>query len=724
MNLKERLTSTDKLLRSIRSGEAPVPQPQASQAPAPTGSIWTRRISLGDLFAGLSSSKARRAQPAPQPQTADQTTQPVSPRHTAEVSASCAIPVESLLEGGDHLPQPAAPAPPVATPFWQRPIRIGQAGKPFSIGVSLSGPSLCLAVIKQSTGTLSVARRFPMRADQAPGEKGFADFLNQCLSYLGFAPSSAEIWAVLRSSDLDLNVLSVPKLSGSKLDAAVYWTLQKDKKFAEAEYVLDYLPLGPTAEAKEPRLDVLTCLARRADVDRLQTAFAAAGCTLTGITAIPNALLALYRQPGAPTGHTLAANIHVEPDFSAIGLYARDRLLFSRFIRSGAGSMADALAEHFQDLSRPKTELLTDLELPLPGAGDNGADAGHEPLQPLGSDQAQELLRHLLLGAPRPDFAQEEHILPPEEVLSIISPAIERLARQVERTLEYYASSQQARCDALHLSGEIFGCPAIAQALASQLGFPTVVFDPVALMRNGGGHAPAADHMALAPALAAALAQPDKGINLISNYKVRTTQEAKRVVTRNIILGLAGLMVLIGLAGLVLERGNAAKRAELAGLKAQSAALGPLADESTLKLTVEQFKHRQDALRLASTRLLAPAAMADISRRAPQNIRILTLTADYPPPEETKPASPPPPGQAAAPATAQNGKPAPGGQGSIVIEGVVMGERAGFDAALSRFIIDLQGSPMFQMPVVNESGLKELGDGGQVLYFVMHLGVK
>ncbi|HWR04929.1 MAG TPA: pilus assembly protein PilM, partial [Humidesulfovibrio sp.] len=635
---------------------------------------------------------------------------------------ACPFPTESLLAGGDHLPRPAAPR--TATPIWQRPIRFGQTGKPFSIGVSISGPSLFLAVVKQSNGALSVARRFLMQPDQAPGEKGFATFLNQCLSSLGFAPSSVDIWAVLRSSDLDLNVLSVPKLSGSKLDAAVYWTLQKDKKFAEAEYVLDYLPLGPTAEAKEPRLDVLTCLARRTDVDRLQAAFAAAGCPLTGITAIPNALLALYKLPGAPAGHTLAANIHVEPDFSAIGLYAKDRLLFSRFIRSGAGSMAEALAEHFQDLLKPKSQLLADLELPLPGAGENGADAAQEPLPALDSAQAQELLRHLLLGAPRPDFAREEYILPAEEVLEIISPAIERLARQVERTLEYYASSQQARCDALHLSGEIFGCPAIAQALAGQLGFPTVIFDPVALVRAGAEHASAADRMALAPALAAALAQPDKGINLISNYKVRTTQEAKRVVTRSIILGLAGLMVLIGLAGLVLERGNTAKRAELSVLKAQSAALGPLADESTLQLTVEQYRLRQDALRLASTRLLAPAAMADISRRAPQNIRILTLTAEYPQPEETKAAAPPPPGQTSAPAPAQNGKTAPGSQGSIVIEGVVMGERAGFDAALSRFIIDLQGSPMFQMPVVNESGLKELGDGGQVLYFVMHLGVK
>ncbi|MGE4265152.1 MAG: hypothetical protein AB7E46_11855 [Desulfovibrio sp.] len=608
------------------------------------------------------------------------------------------------------------------TPFLQRQIRFGGGGKTFCIGVSVSGPSLCLAVIRQASRTLERARRFPMQPEQAPGEPGFAALLSECLEAMGFASSSADLWAILRSSDLDLNVLAVPKLSGSKLDAAVYWTLQKEKKFAEAEYALDYLVLGPSAQAREHKLDVLTCLARRADVERLRDAFQQAGRPLTGVTAIPNAFLALYRRPGAPTGYAMAANIHVEPDFSAIGLYARDRLLFSRFIRSGAGSMAEALAEHFQYQAKPQAAPLAELELSLPDASAPGA----EPLPPpeaLDSAQAQELLRHVLLGAPRPAFATPEHLLPPEQMLEIVSPAIERLARQVERTLEYYASSQQARCDALHLSGEIFGCPAIAEALASQLGFAPVVFDPAAILQAGEQQAPAQDRMVLAPAVAAALSLADKGVNLMANYKVRTAQEAKRLVTRSIIIGLAGVMLLIGAAGLVLERGNAAKQRELASLKAQVAALGPMADEAALKAMVERYAQRQAGLRKAATRLLATASVADIARRAPEGVRILSLNVEYPAAEQAKPGAPPPPGQP-KPQPKPQGQPLAPAQGTLVIEGVVMGERPGFDAALSRFVINLQSSPMFQMPVVNESGLKELGAGEQVLHFVMHVGVK
>lgn len=725
VNLKERLTSTENLLRSIRSGEAFTPQGSEGLEPAKTasqGSIWTRRISLGDVFTGLTRRSGGGKTPA--------ASSPPASSPAASIAAPQAAPA----------PQPsaetpaaasAAPSPkPAATPFWDRQIGFRHTGKALSIGISTSGHSLCIAVVRNPSGVISCARRFPMEPSQAPGEKGFAALLRSSLSAMGHADANADVWAILRSPDLDLNVLSVPKLSGGKLDAAVYWTLQKEKKFAEAEYILDYLPLGPTADSKDAKLDVLTCLARRADVDRLRTSFREAGYPLTGITAIPNAFLGLYRLRGAPAGFGLAANIHVEPDFSAIGLYTKDRLLFSRFIRSGGVSMAETLVEHFQELAKPRTPDLDELELPLPGAtAPAPPPQDHAAVEPLDAEQAQALLRHVLLGAPKPDFASPAHLMSPLEMIDIVAPAIERLSRQVERTLDYFASSQQSRCDALHLSGDIFGSEAIAQALAGQLGFPPVVFDPTHIM-SGGELVVPHDRMVMAPALAAALSQPGKGINLIANYKVRTAQEAKRAVTSRLVMGLAACMVLIGCAGFVMERSVAAKRQALAQIKSQIAAMGPALDDKTLQATANLFKQRQDSLREASARLLAPAALAEIAQCAPERVRLLTFAADYPATETGKanqpalPGQPPAPGQPQPAPSAQAGQKAGPTNGVITIEGVVMGDRAEFDANLSRFILALQASPMFFMPVVNESGLKELGNGGQVLYFSMHLGVK
>jgi hypothetical protein len=715
VNLKERLTSTENLLRSIRGGEVSPSRAPGGAEPESTvskGSIWTRRISLGDVFTSLAPRSGKNAPPTSS--SAGNAGNAAAPQAAPANQPTIEIPAAAS----------AAPSPaPAALPFWKRPIGFRRNGKAITIGVSVSGPSLCISALRTSSGTILAARCFPMLPGQAPGEKDFPAFLRASFATLGLADASADIWAVLRSPDLDLNVLSVPKLSGGKLDAAVFWTLQKEKKFAESEYVLDYLVLGPTAETKEAKLDVLTCLARRADVERLQGAFRAAGCPLAGITAIPCAFLTLYRHRGAPTGHTLAANIHVEPDFSAIGLYTKDRLLFSRFIRSGGGSMADTLVDHFQELAKPRPAALDDLELPLPGAELPEYPTDQPPaVEPLNAAQAQALLRHVLLGAPKPDFATPAHLLSPTEMIDIIAPAIERLARQVERTLDYFASSQQARCDALHLSGDIFGSGAIAQALAGQLGFTPVIFDATQIV-GGGELAVPADRMSLAPALAAALSQPGRGVNLIANYKTRTAQEAKNAVTSRLLLGLAGMLVCIGAAGFLMERTVAAKRAELSQIRGSMTALGPALDETSIQATVNLFKTHQSALREASTRLLAPAALAEIGQRIPENVRLLTFTAEYPAPDAAPAGAPPAPGQPPAPPAAGQ-KAAPKTNGVVSIEGVVTGDRAEFDAGLSRFILALQASPMFSMPVVNESGLKELGDGGQVLYFSMRLGVK
>lgn len=724
MNFKERLTSTEKLLRSIRSGEAPPSVRGGEPAPARSESIWTRPISVRELVSGL----ARRAS------TAKSAPPPAAPAQADPAPAQADKPSAQALNERALPENPAASAPEAgapgrkAKPFWSRQLRLS-GGKAHCVGVSINGTSLCLAAVRRPGGDVLATARLPMAPDQTPGESGFGLLLRSGLEDLGVAPSNTDIWAVLRSSDQDLNVLAVPKLSGAKLDAAVYWTLQKEKKFADADYALDYAPLGPTQG--DARLEALTCLARKADVDRLREAFEQAELPLAGITAIPNAFMALYRAPGAPAGHQLAANIHVEPDFSAIGLYTTDRLVFSRFIRSGAGSMADALAEHFQELAKPKPAPLAELELPLPDAPAAAKDAAaqdatqEEPPRPIDPAQALELLRHVLLGAPRPAWAGPKHLLTPEAMLDAVGPAIERLARQVERTLEYYAGSQQRRCDALHLSGEIFACPALAEALAGQLGFKAQIFDPVAILHAQQARTAAADRMAMAPALAAALAQPGRGINLIANYTVRTAQEAKNFVTRCVILGLAGVMILIGAGGAMLERANTSRRAQLEELKAQSAALGPLADDSAISQRAAMFTLRQEGLRLVDQRLLALSAVAEMGRRVPENVRLLSLTVDYPaagagsqPGAAAKPAAQPGP-QASPPQPGQ-----PSAQGAIAIEGVVMGERQELDAALSRFVIGLQGSPMLHMPVVKESGLRELGSGETVLFFVMHMGVR
>lgn len=665
MNLKERLSSTENLLRSIRSGEA---------------------------FTSL----RKPAQKKPKAEA--------KPANGADsLSALSSMP----------MPAPARTASPAKQNVFNRQLSFGAGPKTAVLGVAMSAGRLSLALV--SGGSLKLAVRFPFGPDQAFGQKGFPAFLRTCLESVRDKTSRAKVWAVLRTQDLDLNVLTVPKLSGAKLNAAVYWTQQKEKKFAEAEYILDYVVLGPTRDSREPRLDVLTCLARRVDVDRLRDAFREAGCPLDGITTTPSAMQHLYRLPGAPQGFSLAANIHVEADFSIIGLYEEGRLRFSRFIRSGTDSMAEALMEHFQELTKPKATQVEELELPQPGVPRAPGARAAPVLLPLDAAQAKGVLRHVFMGSPAPADVNPAQIPSESKLLGIIAPALDRLAKQVERTLEYFATTHQQRCDVVHFSGRVFGSQSLLQSLAGLLGYPHAAFDATSMLPSKPGVVSQADRMAMAPAIAASFSEPEKGINLLRNFKQRGAEQSRRTVTRSLILGLAASLLLVGAAGMWLEHGNAVKRQELALAKSRLAAFGPAIDESTLTLSVAQFKARQEAMRAAAGRFTAPAVLADLARRAPANVKILNMTLDM-----AAPAPAPAPGSAPA---------APPGQGKVqaadllTLEGVILGDKAGFDSTLSRFIIELQASPLFSMPVVHQTGLKDLGAEGQVLHFVLHMGV-
>jgi Tfp pilus assembly PilM family ATPase/Tfp pilus assembly protein PilN len=681
VNLKERLSSTENLLRSIRSGEA---------------------------FASLRKPKDKKVKAAPE-------AQPIPTPTPGNMPAA-------LL---DSQPTPALHVSPAKKPFWNRALSFGPAKNSAVLGVSMTAGRLSLALL--SGGTIVFSTRFPFGPDQAFGQKGFPAFLRTCLESVRDKAPQPRVWAVLRSQDLDLNVLTVPKLSGAKLDAAVYWTQQKEKKFAESEYAMDYVVLGPAKDSKESRLDVLTCLARRVDVDTLGDAFREAGWPLEGITTLPSAMQALYRLPSGPKGFALAANIHVEEDASTIGLYADGNLRFSRFIRSGTDSMAEAVLVHFQDQSKPKSrpaQQSGELELPPPGApqealtdgsaveSGEGADPGVLP--PLDAMQAKSLMRHALLGGPVPKGVSPGHILGEAQMLEAIAPAIDRLAKQVERTLEFYATSHQLRCDVVHCSGRIFRSSGVFETLAGQLGYPHLAFDATTMLPSKPDAVSKIDRMALAPALAASLSAPDKGINLLRNYKQRAAVQARQLITRALLLGLALGLVVIAVAGYVIEQKVGAHRKELAIAQRQLSSLGPVIDEATLTRAVGQFSARQKSLREASARLTAPVVLAELSRRVPAGLKLLNVTIDLGVPP-AGPVAPPSPGQPKAAVQPSD---------LVTLEGIVLGDKAELEPTLSRFVIELEASPLFSMPVVHQTGLKDLGAEGQVLHFVLHMGVQ
>lgn len=220
-------------------------------------------------------------------------------------------------------------------------------------------------------------------------------------------------------------------MSARRVEEGAYWKLQKEQKFSDAEQVLALRVQGQVSDKGVDKIEVLACLARREEVETQRRIFAEAGITLAGITAIPGAHQNVLRgAPSAGAGE-VAATLHMDAGFSCITISSGGKLLFCRTIKSGANSMAEALLEHL---------------------------GGAVEVQTLDLAAARRLLAVKLLGLPEAE-GKPGADLDPETVFQIVEPAMDRLARQAERTLDYFFANFGKRLERLYFPARCSPAP-------------------------------------------------------------------------------------------------------------------------------------------------------------------------------------------------------------------------------------------------------------------------
>lgn len=505
---------------------------------------------------------------------------------------------------------------------------------------------------------------------------------------------SCSIWALYRAADVDIGTIQVPRANGGKLSNLVYWQLQKERKFSDEEFVLDYRVQREVKDGEVPKTEALTCLARRKDVEHLEKSLSAVGYRPTGVTVIPAAFQNIYRTGWAASGDGLTASLHVGATFSCITVYDGADIRFSRTIKFGLDSMAAELAESYNQgqvegaLSRFET-------------GEMDVFAARHALQ------AKLLDRPLENSAPGAELTAEA-------VFEAVQDSLERVARQAERTLDYYAQNYHQRCERLHLSGRIFGSRLVADYVSAQLSLEMSVFDPLGGVDLAGlpAFSSLGERMAMTEAVAVALSDSERTLNLAHNYQAR-----QRDVTKTRINNVACVVVMIlgfALAGLFIWGKETAKdlRREATSLEARTAQ-GERLDEAALQRLATEVARHQRMLRAVSERYEGLAVLRELERLTPDKVRLLNLSMELAraeAPEADKAAK----GKAAVPA-------APPLVRLVVVDAIILGDKNNFETDLTRYLIALKSSELFGDVVVQESGVKDFEPDGEVYHVVLHL---
>lgn len=570
--------------------------------------------------------------------------------------------------------------------------------KTSTVGIDISSDYLRLVrVTQKGRGNWQILdrRRMAVPPDTPVDTPEFASFLKSALVSVCGSPKHSRLWVLLPSTRVEMNPITIPKVPSKQLGNVVYWTVKKAAPFDEKETILDFEVQGEVIDQGATKLAAMAYTAPRQEIDDLKNLFSGIGWPLTGITISSFSLQNLFRTQWVPAFDMTVAGLSIENDSSRIDIYTDGNLVMTRGIKAGLNSMADALVERFNETkSDPDAPPLT-------------AEQCHKIIQGLGSDTP--LRRETDLG-----FG-----LGKEEIFKMIEPALERLARQVERTFEHFNTTRPGgRIDRIFVSGATNIPQSIVDYMGTQLGTASATLDP--LIDEESSACPDVDDLhcvseriAFGTALSLALSDNERTPNLMLTYKDKEREVSIKRINRAVFATFMAT-VLICFAIFTYQNYDISKKKEsIAGLRAQLAQAGPSVDRDQITALVAKVKQRSELTRIYADRYLGLALIGELAAQTPAHIRLTDMKVIL---------GPPPAGDAAKGDAAK--KETPKGRGEeIALEGLILGERPVFETSLAAFTMALEASPLFKAVTIQKNSVEPYLKG-EALHFILNMKVE
>jgi hypothetical protein len=288
----------------------------------------------------------------------------------------------------------------------------------------------------------------------------------------------------------------------------------------------------------------------------------------------------------------------------------------------------------------------------------------------------------------------------PVDIFQAILPAVERLVKQVERTISHFCMHfKRSGVGELLISGRVTGSPAIISHIGEQLGVPVHVLNPFPhphpFTREVAIPANPSIKESFVPAIGIALSSNDLTPNFLFTYRHREKRDRARKIRIGISAACIGVLVLLLCGFLWQENRITAKAAEVERLIQKRDAFNvPLTRDLVMALYAK-VNQKRNRITTLSRRYYGSAVISEVSTLVPDNIQLIALRADMD-----------------ASSTHSNKKPAR----TLELEGIVTGDRLRFETDLASYLLTMEASPLFKKPAVKSKRLQFLDDR-QVLRF-------
>ncbi len=554
------------------------------------------------------------------------------------------------------------------------------AKKSVSVGVDIGHDELKLVKVKRpSSGQWRLLdyRKVPIKAGMSRDTLEFAGFLRSALAQFCGSRKNFNLWGLIQSEKVGVQSIRIPKVGKKQLENAVYWTAKKNISFDEKDTILDFEVQGEVIESGIAKLSVLVCTASKREVEEMENLFSGIGFPLTGLTVAPFALQNLFRTDWMPFPGQTVATLYIGDNSSSIDIFSGGNLVMTRGIRAGINSMAESLMEEYT--------------------------ASERTSGPISMEDARDLIFGLDSDSQSSDGKAERFGLNRDDIFGMISPALERLIRQVERTFEHHTIILgNEDVDFIYVFSDMSMCMPVVDYLCDQLKKESGVLDPLAPESPFSGiitsNTSISQRISFTSALSLALSSLSRTPNLIFPYSDKEKFKNIRRVNQLIVLVFAGVMIIA--FGVFFWMGNVVDKKEirLAALQQQLGSSAQNVEHDTREM-ISRIRDNQTALKNFKKRYLGVAVIGELSKLTPTGVYLSTLKTNM-----------------GTDAGEEGKQPVRG----VNITGVVTGASASSESVLAKYVLELQNSPIFKKVTIDKSDTKP-SHSNEALHFSLNI---
>lgn len=591
---------------------------------------------------------------------------------------------------------------------------------PSTVGVDLGSSSLRMVKTRGTDSKKNIEdwKIVPYPPDLERNSTAFADFLKRTLTAFCGAAASVRLWAFISSVNVEIRQILVPKVQKKQLAQVIYWSAKKELGFNEEERIFDYEIRGDVYDQGIAKLAVMVYSAPRQEVEEAKRLFAGIGWPLSGITIVPFAIQNILRTKRLDVQAQQIAMIFVGNDFSRIDIFDHGSLVMSRDVKTGMNSLVEALLDGYNEKAHPSSSPAPRYEPPDKTESPPSSDRQGEGLKvSLTHHEARDLLFNLL--SQREPDRLTRYLLNQEEMLALITPALDRLSRQIVRTFEYFMqTTQTGRIEKVYFSSVMEASKLFFDYMEEKLGLEVVSFDfPFFSIPQDDGLS-WEEKIVLLAAFGLSLSDNAYTPNMIYTYREKLEAEAVTSINRIIFISFITLVVICTGIFFSLNQAVAKKKIKLERLEAEMAQFQPPVDENLILKQLEKVKKLKERTIAYGNRHLAMALVAELAQLTPPALGLLSVKMSFP-----MPAPPAKETSAAKAPSVEKVEKGDTNAGSVILEGLSVGDVPSAERELNEYILKLNGSPLFAKANIEKS-VKEKLKNREVLRFTVTVDVR